>query len=43
MTGRDYKKLIKLNRDLNIHIDPNANENYKYIDKLIEKEPPVKY
>jgi hypothetical protein len=47
MTGRDYRKMIKLHRDLNSNstakIDPNTNENYKFISKLIEKQNLVKY
>jgi hypothetical protein len=41
MTGRDYKKLIKLHRDLNTHQDVNANENLKYVSKLIDSAKPL--
>jgi hypothetical protein len=41
MTGRDYKKLIKLHRDLNTHLDVNANENLKYVSKLIDSAKPL--
>jgi hypothetical protein len=42
MTGRDYKKLVKLHRDSLNKIEPYKNENFRQLTKLIENRSLIK-